>query len=263
MALDIEKLRAKLEALKDPKKNSSNKADRKTWSPDPAKPSTIRLFQYPYSEDPFVEMHFHYGIGKGPGIVCLRQTHGKTCPICEFGYELYKSGDKESSKKFFAKPRFYAAMIDRSEANPVPRLWGFGKEIYQQLIEALLSEDWGSFLDPVSGNDAEVKSEKAEGAEWAKSKLTLKKKETRLAATDKEVQAILSAVPTIETVFPLLTPKEMEARIANWLQLTEKDGNETVKGNATPDAVQDDVGGSDANLQGLDDAFAQALKSSK
>lgn len=261
MALDIEKLRAKLNALKDPKKNSGgNKADRKTWSPDPTKTSTIRLLQYPYSEDPFVELSFHYGIGKGPGILCLK-AQGKTCPVCEFGYSLYKDGDKETSKKFFAKPRFYAAMIDRSEATPIPRLWGFGKEIYTQLIEALLSDDYGTFLDPVNGLDAEIKCEKAEGADWAKSKLTFKRKESRLAATDKDAQAILSAVPTVESVFPAMTVQQINERISAWMNLSDKDGEETVKGGKQES--EDSTNSADANLAGLDDAFETALKTVK
>lgn len=263
MSLDIERLRAKLDSLKNPKKGGGNKTDRKTWSPDTKKSNTIRLVQYPYTDDPFVELYFHYGIGKS-GILCSRQNEGKTCPICEFGYELYKGGDKETSKKMFAKQRVYAAVIDRSEPNPIPRLWGFGKEIYQQLIESLLSEDYGSFLDPVNGLDAELKCEKAADAQWAKPKLTFKRKESRLAATDKQIQEILSAVPKVEDVFKPLTVNEINARLAAWLQMTEKDGSETVKGGngasaAAAETTDGDEGESD-NIKDLDAAFEQALK---
>ena len=262
MSLDIERLKAKLDLLKNPKKGgSNNKGDKKTWSPDTKKTNTIRLVQYPYGDDPFVELHFHYNIGKS-GILCLNKTYGNRCPICEFGYELYKSGDKETSKKMFAKQRVYAAMVDRSEPNPTPRLWGFGKEIYQQLIESLLSEDYGTFLDPVNGLDAELKCEKADGAEWAKPKLTFKRKESRLAATDKQVQEIRNSVPNIDDVFKPLTEKEIEARLAAWLQMTDKDGSETVKGpEAQSVASESDPESSNDNIKDLDEAFEQAIKS--
>jgi len=261
MSLDIERLRAKLDSLKNPKKGG-NKTDRKTWSPDQKKTNTIRLMQYPYGDDPFVELYFHYGIGKG-GILCPRQTSGKTCPICEFGYELYKGGDKETSKKMFSKQRVYAVMIDRSEPTPTPRLWGFGKEIYQQLIESLLSEDYGSFLDPVNGLDAELKCEKADGAEWAKPKLTFKRKESRLAPNDKQIQEILSAAPRVDDIFKPLTTQEMNARLAAWLQMTEKDGAETVKGGngqQTAEAEDSSEDSGSENIKDLDAAFEQALK---
>lgn len=261
MSLDIERLRSKLDSLKNPKKGGSG-GNKKIWSPDQKKTNTIRLIQYPYGDDPFVELSFHYGIGKG-GILCPR-AQGKTCPICEFGYELYKGGDKETSKKMFAKQRVYAAMVDRSEPNPVPRLWGFGKEIYQQLIEALLSEDYGSFLDPVNGIDADLKCEKAADAQWAKPKLTFKRKESRLAATDKQIQEIVAAVPNVDDVFKPLTTGEINARLAAWLELTEKDGSETVKnGNGAAAAAEEsseEEGSSEENIKDLDAAFEQALK---
>src|SRR3990172_4710465 len=138
MSLDMQKLREKLEQLKNPKNKRNEKRDKRTWSPDQSKPNSIRLLQTPFSDDPLKELWFHYDIGKGPGILCLKENYGKSCPACEFGYDLFKNGDKVTSKKMFPRQRVYCAMIDRADEEPTPRYWGFGKEIYQQLIEALL-----------------------------------------------------------------------------------------------------------------------------
>jgi hypothetical protein len=63
---------------------------------------------------------------------------------------------KETFKKLMPKQRFYGLVLDREDTTNTPKWWGFGKEIYQQLVEALLSDDWNIFMDTNEGHDAEV-----------------------------------------------------------------------------------------------------------
>ena len=87
------------------------------WKPSKdGEKKTIRLIEYPYSDDPFVELFFHYNIGKGQSILCPKKNYGKTCPVCDFAVSLISSGseeDKTLAKGLWPKQRIYAAMIDR------------------------------------------------------------------------------------------------------------------------------------------------------
>jgi hypothetical protein len=76
--LDLQKLKRKLEELKNPKLKTS-KFDKKTWSPDKEKTKQVRFVQEPGSSDPFHELYFHYGISKG-GILCPRMNSRKGLP---------------------------------------------------------------------------------------------------------------------------------------------------------------------------------------
>ena len=161
MATNVEKLREKLEQLKNP---GSGKFSRKTWKPKKGgEKSKIRLIDYPFSEDNFVELWFHYGIGNGPGILCLNRNYGRSCPICDFARSLNDTGeekDKELAKTLWPKQRVYAVVIDREDSKPTPKYWGFGVQVYTKLIESLLNSQTGHMLNTAKGIDMTIWSEK-------------------------------------------------------------------------------------------------------
>ena len=69
MAIDIAKMRAKLEASKNPQ---ARKEDSTKWKPSEGD-QTLRIL--PTADgDPFKEYHFHYNVGKNPGILCPKRT---------------------------------------------------------------------------------------------------------------------------------------------------------------------------------------------
>ena len=83
MALNIELMRQKLNNSQN--KNSGNKNDTK-WKPSEGD-QTIRIL--PTKDgDPFKEFHFHYNVGKNPGILCPKKNYGEHCPICDFASSL-------------------------------------------------------------------------------------------------------------------------------------------------------------------------------
>jgi hypothetical protein len=259
MSLDLQRLREKLDNIKNPKKK---KFEKKTWPPEQPKPGyqrTIRLIQYPHGNDPFVELFFHYGIGQGQSILCPRLNSGKTCSICEFAFSLKNDGDTESAKKFYPSQRIYAPMIDRGDEKPVVKYWGFGKGIYQQLIEALLSEDYGTFLDPMSGIDADVKWEKKGNSNFLSPTLTFKRKESKLLANEQQIQELLKTIEPIEQVFKPMTPSEINERLNAFVNMDENDGGETVKGAASSDDESEETNAT-PSVKDLDAAFEEALR---
>ena len=84
MAINIEAMRAKLNASKNGGKPSSSKST--MWRPK-AGDQHIRIL--PTADgDPFREFHFHYNVGKNPGIYCSKRNDGGECPICDFASKL-------------------------------------------------------------------------------------------------------------------------------------------------------------------------------
>ena len=72
MAINIEAMRAKLEASKN---GGNKKSDNTKWKPQQGD-QTIRIL--PTEDgDPFKEVYFHYNVAKG-GVVCPKRT--KPCP---------------------------------------------------------------------------------------------------------------------------------------------------------------------------------------
>jgi hypothetical protein len=121
MAINIEAMRAKLEASKN---GGSKKSDNTKWKPQQGD-QTIRIV--PTADgDPFKEFHFHYNVGKNPGILCPKKNHGEDCPICNFASELWREGVDENdddmkreAKKLFVRKRYFSPIIVRGEEDRV------------------------------------------------------------------------------------------------------------------------------------------------
>lgn len=261
MSLDLQKLRNKLEMLKNPKLRTS-KFEKKTWSPEKDKAKVVRMIQDPSQEDPFHELYFHYNMGKVGSILCPRMNSGADCPICSFAFDLRKSGDKNDIAQFkqlMPKQRFYGLVVDREDSTLTPKWWGFGKEIYQQLLEALLSEDWNIFMHPSEGHDAEVTIvQKAGGkTEYSAPKLVFKKKQTKLADDEQKIQAIMNAITPLTEVFKPLTNSEIEEKLNNWLDLKDTDGQEVVR---SAEGTSSETEAESGTFKNLDEAFEAALK---
>jgi len=261
MPYDLKKISEKLEILKNPMLKNK-KFDRKTWAPDKDKKKIVRFVEVPNQEDPFVELSFHYGLGYS--FLCPRQNSGHDCPVCSFGFELRKSKNPTEAamyKKFMPKQRFYGVIVDREDSQLKPRWWGFGKEIYGQLLEALGSEDYGTFMDPYQGFDAEVSVVVKSGAsaEYNAPKLTFKRKESKLTDDPKKLEEILSTIEPLSEIYKPLTASEIQQRLSDFLNMSDKDGEEVKKTSAGTE-VASDSDTDQKDYKNIDDAFEAALK---
>ena len=78
MAINLDLMRKKLSTSK----NNGKVEDNTKWRPSEGD-QTVRIL--PTTDgDPFKEFHFHYNVGKNPGILCPKRNHGEDCPICDF-----------------------------------------------------------------------------------------------------------------------------------------------------------------------------------
>jgi len=241
MAIDIERLKEKLANLKNPKKKSF---DTNSWKPNKdGSPGTIRLLENPFNDDPLIELWFHYGIGQGPGILCPKKNSGKVCPICDFGNNLWNSGDpqdKELAKTLFAKQRFHAVVVDRADSTLTPKYWGFGQTVYENLLETLVSSRTMHMCDNKAGFDIIVSYEHKPGKKYPNTNYVAASSDSPLAETEEKVKEIINSVKPIEDIFKPLTTSEIKGRLSEWLAAgaeedaeVEKESKETIREGAS------------------------------
>jgi hypothetical protein len=262
-SIDLERVKNKLAAMKKFGEGASSQS--RLWKPAKDKVSTVRVLNYPFGADPFVELWFHYGIGEGQSIMCPKLNSSRSCPICDFAQTLKQSGSKEDSemaKTLWPKQRIYAVVVDRADPTMTPKFWGFGKTVYNTLLSKLLSEDYQSYMDPVNGLDLEVTVENAAGKQYPDTKLEFKRRESKLAADDKKTKEVLANIITIDQVFKPATLIDIKDRLNKWVSSGEEQSEpasvdrEVYRGKAGSNELL-----GESNVEDLEGAFEEALGS--
>lgn len=267
--INMQKVREKLEQLKNP--GGSFKGNPDKWSPKRLKKgetkgeiSTVRIIQNPFDDDPFVEKHFHYGVGRGEHatFLCLKRNYGKDCPACEYASFLWNSDseqDKELAKGLFSRNRQHAIVVDREDEEPTPRYWGFGMKVYDELVQKLEHKDYQNFMNYYEGIDIEVSYAKTKpGQTYPNTNITFSRNNTPLAESDSEIQKILDKIKSPEEVFKPLTKSQIDEQLNSWLSETKEDEGETVKeGSVTESTTESEEEEVELSQEAVDEAFAQ------
>jgi len=157
MALDINKIKNRLNSLSNTKQNANL-----FWKPKPGK-QVVRIVPYKFSpENPFIELKFHYGLNGKTYI--SPDSFNRPDPIVEFSNRLKKTGDKEDWKMgrtLEPKMRTYAPVIVRGEESEGVKFWGFGKQVYQEILSIINDPDYGDITDLTTGRDIVVEFKEA------------------------------------------------------------------------------------------------------
>ena len=234
-----EDIRARLQSLAN---QTSKRKD--LWKPKDN--HLIRLLPYPHGDEPFIELGFHYELGKTRAVLCPNYNDGEECPICDFAAKLKSWNDEDGNekpkstreadweifKKIQVKSRYYVAMVERDvnddEKNPdsEPKFWAFGKMIFERLLtlclndemnEAAHSRGTGVFVDPEGAYDLRIdfkqannKDGKGNDKRFPVTTVELGKlAPLKLAKTKKKVEEILAKIPNMEEVYPKTSTKEV------------------------------------------------------
>lgn len=231
MAIDIKKMKAKLAALQ-------NKGGGKNafFKIEEGKKYSVRVVNTP-DGDPFKEFWFHYEIGKN-SILCPKKNFQEECAICNFASKLYKENTEESAKmakKFLARQRFFSPIIVRGEEKDGVKIWGYGKNVYQDLLSLTLNPDYGDITDPDNGTDLSMVSGKAPGAQFPTTKLTPARNASKLCqGTDDECRDLMDSVPNFDEIHERKTSADVAAILDEYLAGSsdadaETDSKETTK----------------------------------
>ena len=221
MALNLDAIKAKL--------NQLNKIDDKKsniWKPESGK-TRVRIVPYVHrKENPFLELYFHYDIGKKTMLSPI--TFGNADPIVEFAEKLKKTGDKEDwlmGRKIEPKMRTYVPVIVRGKESEGVKFWGFGKTIYTELLSIIADADYGDITDLMNGRDIDVEFTPAEGAgSYPKTAIRVKPN-TQPATEDKEVAQKIMNQPQITDLFPEPSFDELQQALEEWMNPENADSD--------------------------------------
>lgn len=223
MAIDLAAIRKKLNQL-----SGQNSKKNIMWRPEENADTTIRLIAYPDNDgQPFKELMFYYNIGNNPGLLAPYQFN-KPDPIQELITKLREDSDKSSyelAKKLYPKMRCYAPVIVRGEEDKGVRLWAFGKQIYQSLLNYMLDEDYGDITDPHSGRDIRVTCTKQPGKQYATTEVRPRGKDSPLAESDSTVKQWMDNIPDVNDMYELKSYNELENIVNAWLSGEDEDSS--------------------------------------
>ena len=240
--MDINSIRAKLNALQTQNSRPSGEARKNVfWKPAVGK-QTIRIVPSAYNKsNPFSELYFHYGIDKNP--IISPTNWGEKDPIVEFAKQLRQSKDKEFwrlARKLDPKMRVFVPIIVRGEESEGVKLWGFGKEIYMELLSMVEDEDIGDYTDIYEGRDITVDTVGPDvtGTAYNKSSIRVKTKQSPLDENKETVKKWLDEQPNPTELYKRYEFDEMKRLLQEWLnpeeevtatQTVEEDEEEVVK----------------------------------
>jgi len=265
MAIDFDAIRKKLNKLS----GNSSKRD-VLWRPEEGAESTVRLISFPNNDgQPFKELWFYYNVGDNPGLLAPYQF-GRPDPIQELINKLRDDDNKESyelAKKLYPKMRAFAAVIVRGEEEKGVRLWSFGKQVYQALLNIMLDEDYGDVTDPKTGRDIKVTCAKPPGKLYANTDVMPRGKSSPLSENSEKAKQWLLNITDPVDLYNEKSYQELEKIVNDWLNgdseesksglgTTRVEANESHHASAADSAVDSPKEVSKPKYKNIDDAFA-------
>ena len=241
MGLDISKLKSRLNSLS----NQGNKTNL-IWKPKPGK-QVVRIVPYKYTPDnPFIELKFHYNLN---GKTYLSpDSFGRPDPIVEFSNRLKKTGDKEdwkNGRKLEPKMRTFAPIFVRGEEHEGVKFWGFGKQVYQEILSIISDPDYGDITDLTNGRDIVVEFRTAEESGKTFPETTIRVKPNSTPAVDPKNSTLVEAIKlqtNILDLFPEMSYDELKDVMDRWLNpessAESADSTETTVGTVDDEATE-------------------------
>ena len=215
MAIDLNAIRNRLDSLQTKVTKTDN-----LWKPKPGK-QQVRIVPYIHNQsNPFVELFFHYGFG-GKNILSP-QTHGEADPLVEFADQLKATGDRNDwnlSKQLTPKMRTYVPVLVRGEESEGPKFWGFGKNVYQELLGFFADPDYGDLTDPVGGRDitVEFKTAAEVGKSYPETYIRVKPSQTAISE-DENILNLAKEQIDLSTMFKRVSYDDMSGMLEEWLE---------------------------------------------
>lgn len=252
MALNKELLRKKLISVQNKNEKKSN-----LWKPQPGE-SVIRILPYKYNkENPFIELYFHYDLNGKTFLSPI--TFGRPDPIVEFARELQQTGNKEDwkqGKKLEPKRRTYVPIITRGEEDKGVRYWGFGIQIYEELLKLIQDPEYGDITDVVNGTDLIIERKTPKEAQNNYGSTTIRPKRARSKLSDNKdfIKKLLTEQKKITDIYQEASYEVLKAELEKYLNPEEE--VETPPSASTVDPAEKDNEVDDI-LDKLNDVFEE------
>jgi len=231
MALNLSLIKNRLNSL-----SNANQKTNYIWKPNPGK-QVLRIVPYKFQPDnPFIELKFHYGINNKTYL--SPDSFNRPDPIVEFSNRMKKTGNKEDwqvGRKMEPKMRTYVPVLVRGEEDQGVKFWGFGKNVYQELMGIITDEDYGDITDLVNGRDIVVEFRTAEESGKNFPETTIRPKPNASPAIDPSKKDVLTKQANILDLFQEPTYDELKSAMEAWLNPENAAETPTVVGTASDD----------------------------
>jgi len=252
MAINLDKMRERKAALEG--KGSGGNRDT-FWRPQDGE-QTIRIV--PTADgDPFKDFWFHYNVGNNPGFLSPKKNFGEDDPLNDFVRKLFNEGTEDSikmAKSLMARQRFFSPVLVRGEEDKGVRIWGYGKQVYEQLLNLVLNPEYGDITDTETGTDLVLHYGKPPGASFPQTKLTPRRRSSVLCdeavGGDDRCAELLESIPEFDTLFERKTPADVGDMLDAYL-LGEEGTTEGAGSTTTPPPSTDTVSSVDAAFNEL------------
>lgn len=246
MSVNIDAIKAKLEALKNGRSTNSASSNRNKFY-KPNGNFTCRIITIPGREDIMREFSWHYNLDEKSFFLCNKRSYpdqNHSCIACDTASQLWKdfedSGKQNQqfgnlAKKMFATKRFYMPVIIRGQESEGPMIYGFGPKLAQDIYNEVLNpENEGKFLDHEEGFDFNVKFTDKPNSSFKDINGTSAKKPSPLwndqlfhlydtKDTDELMEKIFADIPDIDNLFALSDDDAMAQAVNNLVDgLTEQ-----------------------------------------
>jgi hypothetical protein len=239
MPVNIQKLADRLRQFEEGAKASE--FAKLLWKPKEGL-QTVRIVPYKFSPDqPFIELKFYYKLGGNNYLAPC--TFGKPDPILEIIEALRASGsneEKEIAAKLAPVTRTYAPVLVRGEEDQGVKFWGFGVQVYKQLLKLMTNVKWGDITSWTEGNDLDVefhkesKKKNAKGQSFPETIITPCPQKTPVVdPTRRDLMEKLKEQTDILTIFPLKSYDELKAAVEKWLNPEADDDSAATQQAAT------------------------------
>ncbi len=223
MPVNVQKLADRLKQFEEGAKASE--FAKLLWKPKEGL-QTVRIVPYKYNpESPFIELKFYYKLGGNNYLAPC--TFGKPDPILETIEALRSSGsneEKEIAAKLAPVTRTYAPVILRGEEEKGVRFWGFGVQVYKQLLTLMTNPKYGDITSWTEGRDIDVtftkesKKKGKDGKSFPETTILADPNVTPVVnPTRRDLMEKLKDQTDILTVFPLKSYDELKAAVEKWL----------------------------------------------
>ena len=228
MGIDRSKIQDKLDNLRNKNSTANN-----IWKPDEGK-QRIRIVPYRYQTDfPFIELYFHYEL-PGPNYLSpisfddadgigAEELVERRDPIAEFAEEMRRNKGQEGYemwKTLYPKQRTFAPVVVRGEEDQGVRFWGFGKTIFEDLLEKFADPDWGDLSDPKEGRDIKLTyiPRAQSDTNYPQTKINVSPKKTPLAEDEEQLKKYFDSQTRITDVFDVPTEDELQEALEDYIE---------------------------------------------
>ncbi len=264
MAINLDSIKNRLNTIQNQTtEKSSKKYGDELLKLQPGK-QTVRIVPYVHNmENPFIELLFHFGFNKRTYLSPL--TYGNADPIAELGKKIQQNanGNKDEwkiGKGLEPKMRVYAPVIVRGKEEEGVKFWGFGTEIYTELMSYMVDPDYGDITDPLNGRDIviDVLMPKETGKQHPTPTIRIKPNQSKLSE-DKNILELVKNQKNIKEIFQEPTYDELKAAVEKWTSQDESESE--ISSNYQSNTVSQSTVSTNSTKSELENAFKSLFNS--